>query len=368
MEKYILMNGVLYHHGILGQKWGKRNGPPYPLDEEDHSAAERRENYNKSELGKRNTKLYNRKKEKEQDKQHMATKRDLNFVVNKDRITLGLKYAKMKAQEIVGSDEFKIAVAAGVAIASIYAFKRISQHQLMNLADADSPLSGELDRWADREKGFSGLDSIPKSLINYHDEYFNDGKIDNLLNHNNYYKGDTLIKTLQNPFKAMRLAITDPESFAQMNNRSSNCMLCTNNLIMRLKGYECIAQETSGGSGWSPGMIHEWFEGARIETPNKFTRSGLVKELAEQGEGAYGNFICYWKSGGGHSILYTVRKDGVHFIDGQIGKEYSYGELFNKLNPENCKFARLDNCNIKEEILKSIEPFSKNAEDLIRYS
>ncbi len=22
----------LYHHGIRGQKWGKRNGPPYPLD------------------------------------------------------------------------------------------------------------------------------------------------------------------------------------------------------------------------------------------------------------------------------------------------------------------------------------------------
>lgn len=21
----------LYHHGIKGQKWGKRNGPPYPL-------------------------------------------------------------------------------------------------------------------------------------------------------------------------------------------------------------------------------------------------------------------------------------------------------------------------------------------------
>lgn len=32
----------LAHHGILGQKWGKRNGPPYPLDADDRSVAEKR--------------------------------------------------------------------------------------------------------------------------------------------------------------------------------------------------------------------------------------------------------------------------------------------------------------------------------------
>lgn len=41
----------LSHHGILGQKWGKKNGPPYPLGESDHSASEKKAGWKKS-LGK----------------------------------------------------------------------------------------------------------------------------------------------------------------------------------------------------------------------------------------------------------------------------------------------------------------------------
>lgn len=39
----------LAHHGIRGQKWGVRNGPPYPLAAGSHSAAEKRAMNNKSE-------------------------------------------------------------------------------------------------------------------------------------------------------------------------------------------------------------------------------------------------------------------------------------------------------------------------------
>lgn len=39
---------VLMHHGVLGQKWGTRNGPPYPLKPSAHSASEKKAGWRKS--------------------------------------------------------------------------------------------------------------------------------------------------------------------------------------------------------------------------------------------------------------------------------------------------------------------------------
>lgn len=43
MVFYIVPNDHLEHHGIKGQSWGVRNGPPYPLKPSQHSAAEKKE-------------------------------------------------------------------------------------------------------------------------------------------------------------------------------------------------------------------------------------------------------------------------------------------------------------------------------------
>ncbi len=38
-------NNYLSHHGILGQKWGKKNGPPYPLSGGDYTTSEKKQLY-----------------------------------------------------------------------------------------------------------------------------------------------------------------------------------------------------------------------------------------------------------------------------------------------------------------------------------
>ena len=60
--RIICSNGLVYdsndylsHHGIQGQKWGKKNGPPYPLSAGAHSSAEKKAMYGNSDQSKKDS-------------------------------------------------------------------------------------------------------------------------------------------------------------------------------------------------------------------------------------------------------------------------------------------------------------------------
>ena len=68
MRKPYEENDELYHHGIFGQKWGKRNGPPYPLKPAKHSFREKRLGWRKSLKDNRSADVPKQKKGVDWDK------------------------------------------------------------------------------------------------------------------------------------------------------------------------------------------------------------------------------------------------------------------------------------------------------------
>lgn len=64
----------LFHHGILGQKWGKTNGPPYPLDYGAHSKAEIR-------MAKKDAKWIKKKEEKIKTKAYNKSEKEMRAYV-----------------------------------------------------------------------------------------------------------------------------------------------------------------------------------------------------------------------------------------------------------------------------------------------
>ena len=73
------VNGELYHHGIQGQKWGKRNGPPYPLKPGAKSASETKTDNKKKAASQSGLfdSLKRRKKQKILKKQMKKVEKDV---------------------------------------------------------------------------------------------------------------------------------------------------------------------------------------------------------------------------------------------------------------------------------------------------
>lgn len=111
MKRYYYMsenryNSYLAHHGIKGMHWGKRNGPPYPLDYSSHTAEQKQKNPKALIDGNENTNLKKFKfknqngiKKKTDTRDNLEIDKDARFLSSLPNETKLNKTAKSNAKK-----------------------------------------------------------------------------------------------------------------------------------------------------------------------------------------------------------------------------------------------------------------------------
>lgn len=273
------MYNELYHHGILGQKWGKRNGPPYPLGTSDHSASERRAGW-KMSLDKKAKERYNKNRDKNSEDEPEK---------KKFRLT----------------DKQKRAIKIGAAVTA----SALAAYGIYKLGK-----SGKLNELADKGREFIGKNFGKELKV---------GSIDP--------KSVPKFKMLEKPDSINEvLRKTNPTG------AHNNCFNCVVAATARLCGLDVTARgDRSDGRGISFDEICKVFkldpdnpkDVVRMINPSvdKITRQ-IEKRFKEGDVGAIG---VAWNERyardnklsepGGHTLNWIIRNGKTEFIDCQCG-------------------------------------------------
>lgn len=317
----------LYHHGIPGMKWGVRNGPPYPLGTEQKTKAEKNESY--------------------RDK------------VYKEKLD--------KARDYLSSSKFKRLAKVGLAAVALYVTYKYATDSGNNLGRVVNIFK----EWSKTDNTFTDMDAMHDAIKKVDTEYFDDVFVSEFSkNHaeewkvlqDSFGKDDELYKnTLAELFGTKdyyneffntpgysdemweKLVKDLNPGWPKSKEISNNCMMCTDALVMRMKGYDTQAALT--GMGWHDDMLSSWW-GDDIVTrtfTSGVTKDDVISAILGEGNNHYGNFTVQWEPAGGHSIFYAVKNGEVHFIDGQVGREYNTDQLFKHINISACTFTDLTN-------------------------
>lgn len=142
------------------------------------------------------------------------------------------------------------------------------------------------------------------------------------------------------------------------NGRTQNCMLCTTALDLKRRGYDVKAGTAS--DGFTDDALKKWYKNPKIQ---KDRLDDIIRTLKKEPEGSYGNFMCIWKMGGGHSMFYRIEDGKVAIYDAQSGKYYKditksslITEMWGGSNQYNgTAFCRTDNLKINIKYLKEKE-------------
>ena len=284
----------LAHHGIKGQKWGVKNGPPYPLDSQSKSTSEKR-----ATTGRRNSNGENEKK--------------------------GLSDRQKKAIKIGAA-----ACATALAAAGTYYLYK----------------NGYLDKMAEMGKNKTKeLLAGSADIINFGD------KASSITSG----AGGT-IKKLAKP-EPMQDTLSKANPLRGTPEGKNNCVPSAIAGFLRQMGYDVTAKGTGGKMQNTAGVVEECFKGAKVLEGSavKFGRSRadavemLVKHYGLNAEGV--DSVDLKRADGttgGHCFSWKITNGIVSFFDNNTGRDDSQTSKYFNIIDTNGQLvlARLDDLEI----------------------
>ena len=308
---------ALYHHGILGQKWGVRNGPPYPLGAKAHSASERKAEWRKSldkpagGIDRRGRKRYT---------SYKTSGRKLSKVVKFGAVATVAALATYGAYKAGYFNDLKpVGMAAARKILSEFGTRPLTSEFKV----------GDFKFTPPKSSGTSKAKHPP------------------------------IIRDPKTGFKLIKESTEDSLKHANPSrgtaSGANNCSYCTVAGFLRTKGYDVTAKTTGGEMQNLGGVLEDCFKGVKVYNGSaiKFGKSPddaaqmLKKKFGDNASGAVGVTV---RGGGsrGHAFSWEIKNGAVQFLDFQQG---SSGESVEKYwsfidRTGELTFARLDGLEI----------------------
>lgn len=285
--EWINSEEALAHHGIVGMKWGKRHGPPYPLS---------------SKLSK---------------------------AIQKGRTSSGKPEAQDKApadksdphgKKVTLSDKLKAHLAAPGAAA----LSGVAGIGMFLATGASIPTAG---LGAIPALAVGAITTSYREVVNivarHREKKVRDIQLDSEVDKNTGLKLKGKETSIKEDVKMVNPGYSD-----LYKNTKHNCALCSVAYDMRRRGFNVTAQKAK--TGYSDKEIEGMYKNGKFEHVQyekgimsvKKTNDKIMKKLSSQGTGARGIVTVEWKGGGGHAMSYEVTPEGPKIIDAQRGKVY----------------------------------------------